>query len=340
MPQMLFDTRPFERRRPMKQRMYCALIVMLTGGFFCHAAQGASVIELKAVSYTAKDNRMNLLAHEWIKRINEGVKADVTVKYLGGPEIIPSPQQIEAVRNNVVQIGLIPIILYKSLLEEGNAFALSRYNPMEMRKSGFYDFLVKQHEKIGLRYLGPHHYDRFYLWIKKPIKNPDDLKGLKMRSNITYDRFMRALGVTPVTIQPSEVYTALERGVVDGIGFPLVGARDFGWTQVVKFIIDHPFYTVDNAILMNLNAWNKLPKSAQDRIEEITVKYEPEMVAACERLRQEEWGALAKEGVKRITFSPEEAERYVSTAYRARWEDVAEKVPKDLLPKLKQMTGN
>jgi TRAP-type transport system periplasmic protein len=323
----------------MKRLMYYGLIVMWTGVFLCHAL-GAGAVELKLVSYTAMDNPMNLLANEWIKRMNEGLKGEVNVKVLGGPEVIPSMQQFEAVTNNVVQIALMPMILYKSSLEEGNAYGLSRYNPMELRKSGFHDFLVKQHEKLGLRYVAPHHYDRFHLWLKKPVDKPDDLKGLKMRSNITYDRFMAALGVAPVTIQPSEVYTALERGVVDGFGFPLVGARDFGWTQVVKYIIEHPFYLVDNSILMNLNAWNNLPKPVQDRIEEITVKYEPEMVATCERLRQEEWIALAKVGVKKIAFSPEEAEKYVSMAYKARWEQVAEKVPKDLLPKLKQMTGN
>ncbi len=325
----------------MKKSAYSILLICAVVGLHVlTTAARAAEIELKAVSYTPKDNRQNLLAHEWIKRINEGLKGEVTIKYLGGPEIIPSPQQIEAVRNNVVQVGVIPIALYRSFLEEVNAFALSRYNPMEMRKSGFYDFLVKSHEKIGLRYIGPVHYGHFYLWLRKPIQKLDDFKGLKMRSNVTYDRFMKNLGVTPVMVQPSEVYTALERGVVDGFGFPLIGARDFGWTQPIKNIVDHPFYLVDLVILINLNTWNKLSTAARDKISEITIKYEPDMVAACDRLHQEEWKALDKEGVKRITFSKPEADKYVSMAYQARWEELSEKVPKDVVAQLKKMTGN
>jgi TRAP-type C4-dicarboxylate transport system substrate-binding protein len=325
----------------MKKSMYFILLVGIFVGLqILSPAARAAEIELKAVSYLPRDNRQNLLGVEWIRRINEGLKGEVTVKYLGGPEIIPSPQQIEAVRNNVVQIGLIPIALYRSFLEEANAFALSRYNPMEMRKSGFYDFLVKSHEKIGLRYIGPFHYGHFYLWLKKPIQNLDGFKGLKMRSNVTYDRFMKNLGVTPVTVQPSEVYTALERGIVDGFGFPLIGARDLGWTQAVKNIVDHPFYLVDLVILVNLDTWNKLPKSTRDKILEIQVKYEPYMVAACDRLHQDEWKALDKEGVKKITFSKAEADKYVSMAYQARWDELSEKVPKDVVAQLKKMTGN
>lgn len=324
----------------MRRHIFPSLALLMVALFCCSALYAAGPIELKAVSYTAKDNRQNLLAHEWVKRINEGLKGEASVKYLGGPEIIPSPQQIEAVKNNVVQIGFIPIALYRSFLEDVNAYALSRYNPMEMRKSGFYDFLVKEHERIGLRYVGPYHYGRFYLWLRKPIQKIDDFKGLKMRSNVTYDRFMKNMGVTPVMVQPSEVYTALERGIVDGFGFPLIGVRDMGWTQPVKYVVEHSFYLVDLVILFNLDTWNKLPKATRDKIDEITVKYEPAMVAECDKLHQDEWVALQKEGVKKITFSKAEADKYVSMAYQARWDELSEKVPKELIPQLKKMTGN
>jgi TRAP-type transport system periplasmic protein len=334
------NTKYHKKEGVMRRSMWALLILVLVAVFCCPALHAAGPVELKAVSYQGKDNRQNLLAHEWVKRVNEGLKGQVQVKYLGGPEVVPSREQFEATKNNVVQIGFIPIALYRAFLEEANAYALSQYNPMEMRKSGFYDFLVQSHEKVGLRYLGPFHYGKFYLWTNKPVTKLDDFKGMKLRSNVTYDRFMKYLGSSPVTVQPGEVFTALERGVVDGYGFPLIGARDNGWTQITKNVIDHPFYLVDLAILVNLNTWNKLPKQVRDKIEEITVKYEPDMVAACDKLHQEEWVQLANQGVKKITFTPDEAKKYTGMAYQARWEELGEKVPADVVQKLKKMTGN
>jgi TRAP-type transport system periplasmic protein len=334
------STHPKIRRKAMRKKVYMLTLGLLLGCFVFSTVAPAAELELKAVSYQAKDNRQNLFAYEWVKRVNEGLKGQVAIKYIGGPEVIPSPEQIEAVKNNVIQISFFPIAAYRAFLEEANAYQVARITPMEMRKTGFYDFLVKAHEKINVRYMGPFHYGEFYLWLNKPVQKMDELKGLKLRTNVTYDRFMKNLGITPVTIQPAELYTALERKMVEGFGFPLIGARDSGWTQITKNVIDHPFYLVDLVTLVNLSTWNNLPKAVRDKIDSITLAFEPYMVAQCGKLQEDEWGILAKQGVKKIKFSPDEAQKYVSMAYQARWDELSEKVPADVVARLKKMTGN
>ena len=71
---------------------------------------------------------------------------------------------------------------------------------------------------------------QFYLYLtKKPTLRPDgviDIKGWKIRTTGAYRPLVEALGATPVQItNAGEVYTALERGVVDGFGWPTVGPR-------------------------------------------------------------------------------------------------------------------
>jgi TRAP-type C4-dicarboxylate transport system substrate-binding protein len=167
----------------------------------------------------------------------------------------------------------------------------------------------------------------------------EDLKGLKMRAAGAYDRFMRKMGMIPVTVMVTDVYTALERGTVDGFGWPLIGALDLGWTDTCKYVVDHPFNVKSNgAITMNLDAWNRLPGSLKKRLIEITAKFEPDMVKHFIDAEKKEWEKLKKIGVKAIHFAPEEGKKYLEIIDSTNWEIMEEKVP-ELVPELKKVCG-
>ncbi|KAF0117338.1 MAG: extracellular substrate-binding protein, partial [bacterium] len=56
-----------------------------------------------------------------------------------------------------------------------------------------------------------------YLWTKKPIRKPDDLKGLRIRvAGRVEAAVVKALGAAPTTTSSAELYEALQRGTVDG----------------------------------------------------------------------------------------------------------------------------
>jgi len=297
--------------------------------------------ELKAVVFLPTNHPYVVMVHEWVKRINDACKGELKINLAGGPEVIPGLEQIEALRKGVIQVTFNVTAYYQSRMPEGGAFTLSKLTPWEQRTpGGFYDFFVKAHkEKVNAMYLGQWLYGTFYLWVKDPVKTPDDLKGRKLRTTALYDRFMKEIGAVPVTINVPEVYTALKRGTVDGAGWPLIGARTFGWTEVIKYIIDHPFYGMNSTILMNLDAWNSLTPSLQSKIKEVTAWFEPYMAGYFDSNAQAEWKELDKVGVKRVQFSPADAKRYLDAAYGVEWKVLEKKVP-ELVPTLKRITGN
>jgi len=329
----------------MKKSIYFFLTVFVLVGLFSgiSIANAANPVVLKTVIFVPKSHPlMTPTTFEWLKMLNEGLKGKAEFKFVGGPEAIPSREQMEAVRNNVVQVTLLPTAYYKTLLPSAASLCAVQFkNAMEMRKSPYHDFLIKEHKKIGVRYIGPGLWGGFNMWVVKPVKDIGDLKGIKMRTMSLYDRFQKALGIIPVTIPTPEVYTALERGVVGGVCFPQVGPRDLGWTKKMKYIIAHQFYSNDITMTMNLATWNKLPKDVQDKIEEITAKqYEPYMAAYAEAVEKKEWVELEKAGVEKVIFPPSQAKKFIDTAYRLKWEEIGEKVSADLLKRLKKMTGN
>jgi TRAP-type C4-dicarboxylate transport system substrate-binding protein len=179
----------------------------------------------------------------------------------------------------------------------------------------------------------------FYLWTKKEPKTLADLRGLKMRSGVLYDRLMREFGMVPVTINAPEVYTALQSGIVDGFGWPVTGPLKRGWLDNVKFAVDLPFYPASNVvILMNLDKWKALPAATQETLTKLTADFEPRVVKHFDDEQDNEWKAIGDK-VKKVKFSEAENKRYLDTAYDVEWKALQERAP-DLVAKLRSLTGN
>ncbi len=316
------------------------LVLVVVMGLLSVGSASCGEVTLKAVCFIPKNHPLVSQTLVWVDAINKELKGKLKINYVGGPEVIPGMQQVEALGKGVIDITFNPTAYYQNILPEGSALTLSKLTPTEERKpGGFYDLMVKQHKRINARYLGRWLWSPFYLWSKKEVKSLDDLKGVKMRTSALYDRFMKAIGIVPVTIKSSETYTALERGTVDGFGWPLLGPRARGWTKVVNNIFDHPFYNQNCTILMNLDKWNKLPPDVRKAVEKITAQFEPKMMAHFQAAIKGEWKKLDEAGIHRVKFSGSDAEKYLNTAYAVEWEHLAKKVP-DLVAELKKTTGN
>jgi len=327
----------------MKRFNFYSLIVMvaLTLCLVMNSSAMAKSQNLKAVSFLPKDHPLCKMIHVWVDRVNAECGDAIKIDWLGGGEVIPGFDQAESLQNNIVQIIFNPTAYYAPLAPELNAFTLSKLSIAEERKpGGLYEYMDERHKKIGMKYIGTWLHDPFYLRVNKPVKTIEDLKGVKMRTSALYDRFMKKLGMIPVTVKFGDTFTSLERNLVQGFGFATLGPRDWGWLKNCKYIIDIPFYTRQNTlILMNLDVWNGLEKSVQDKIMDITIKFEPEMVAHFETQIKEEWKKYDEIGIKRIKFTPAENKKYYEAAYEAEWEDLTKKVPA-LVPDLKRLTGN
>ena len=326
----------------MKKIFHCTLIVLVVLGFglFKISQVESQPVEIKAASFLPKDHRLCAMIPAWIEKVNTELKDAIKVTWLGGPEVMPPFEQPEALRKGIFQAGFLAAAYYGGMLPEADAISLSKYDyKKEREKGGVFDYFIERHKKINIMLMGTWLHDPFYLYVKKPVKGLEDLKGLKMRTAAKYDKMMVKLGMIPVTVQFGETYTALQRGVVEGFGWPTIGPRDWGWFEYAKNVIDIPFYSRQNTfILLNLDTWNKLSKAVQDKLVDITVKFEPEMKAYFEKEIEKEKKEMEKIGVKRVKFSAEETKKYVDAANDSFWEDLDKKVP-DQVKILKKLMG-
>ncbi|MDQ8022797.1 MAG: TRAP transporter substrate-binding protein [Moraxellaceae bacterium] len=103
-------------------------------------------------------------------------------------------------------------------------------------------------------------------YCNKPIKTLDDLKGLKVRSfTPSMAALIQSLGATPVTLQFSEVYPALQRGVADcGVTSPTSGNAG-KWPEVTSYFLPLSVSGSVQGHFMNLDYWNKMSPAMQQK---------------------------------------------------------------------------
>ena len=264
-----------------------------------------------------------------------------TIQYLGGPEVTPANQQADAVRRNVIQMSLVPASYYAGLVPLGSMLELSQLLPAEERASGAWAYLNELHNKAGLFYLerptavSPVGY--FTMILKQPITSPKELANKKIgATSNNVQPFLNALGGAAPLIPAPDVYTAVERGVVDGFSYPITNSADTQLQTLVKAAIDHPYFNAGAAFICNLDEWNKLPKEmqtllntiAQETVVEYMQAYSEEVITARKK--------FTDAGVKFIKFTDEDAAYWYKTCYDACWAEMYKQYP-EVAPKFREL---
>lgn len=264
------------------------------------------------------------------KMVNERLKGRVLVSYLGGNEVVPTFEQFEALRNGVVDVALVAASYYTGQVPEASALLYAEISPTVLRKNGYYDLMRDVHLKKGnvvyLSNVSGGVGKAFRMFTNVKLTKPD-FSGLKIRVTPVYVELVKALGGTPINMAPPEVYTALERGVVNGYGWSYGGITDFGWHEVTKYVIDHPFYAANISISFNADAWNKLPEDVRKTLEEIGVELEGKAEKWMDSYIAKEDALLKGLGLQFIDFGPDEGKRFVRTAYEEGWKAYTAKHP-------------
>lgn len=255
------------------------------------------------------------------KYLSEKYPGELKIQYLGGPEVIPSRDQAEAIRMGTVDMMFGTAAYYAGIAPAANAAKLSRLNSAEEKAVGADAIFDKVHrEKLNAAYLGSLGSEvRFQLYTVRPVKNLEEIKGLRIRTSAMYIDFIKALEGIPIGIKPGDVYQALERGVVDGFMWPLYSIRPWGWQEVAKYVVGPPFYKVSHPILANAEKWDALPEHLRAAVLKVLAEQAAIVDANSAENMQKEPGILEQAGMKVIRFSPEEEKKYLDMAYSEGW---------------------
>lgn len=300
-------------------------------------------LKLNWVSFLPKTQpETGLLQKDFVDKVNERAKGELVISFRGGPETFAALDIPKAVQRGVVDIGMVFVGAVEPIVPGVAADMLTQITLDEERKpGGAYDYVLGMYKKAGLYYFGrsSHMNGFFYTWLrKKKVQKREDFTGLIIGGTTAAQPAALAWGCTYSSIQLTDSYTAMERGVVDAItAMPPTSWKDFGNYEVTKYVIDHPIYTSTPRVFMNLNTFNNLPRHLQDLLVKTFIESEKEMVGAVIRLNRDAMNWMVeKKYIEPIKLPPEEAKWYIDSAYKGAWDFQQRRFP-EITPKLKQL---
>lgn len=265
---------------------------------------GAAEVKLKAAAFLPVKAIYVQQFARFTDEVNKRCAGSVSISTVG-PEAIKSLEQWNALKNGVVDMHYGPPNYYVGALPEGDVISIARNESAEQRKNGAWKLINGVHnQKLNAWYL-THLMNgvRFHIYTNKPAQGAS-FDGLRLRSTPIYDTFFKSLGALPVRMAPPEVYTGLERGTVDGYGWPLWGIADFGWHKYTRYRYGPGFISAAVAILVNLDKWKGLEEKQRACLTDVAMWAEsqwPKWRAAEDGAQQ---AVQDKAGIKYVDLGP------------------------------------
>ena len=296
----------------------------------------AQEITLKAVNAFQEGTYFARNFERFVKKVNDEGKGIVQINYIGGPKAIPTFEQGNALRSGVVDLSNNTTSFTAGIVPEGLVFNYTNKTMAEMRKDGSLAYLNQIFMDKGLYYFARTGEGiQYYIYSNKKIETAD-LTGLKLRIAPIYRDFFQKLGASVVQIAPGEVYTALERGVVDGYGWPLLGIFDLGWHEKTKFRLEPGFYAIELGVMFSANTWKKLTTAQREFLEKQGAWLESLNVDMAAKDAPAEIKRQQEAGIQVVKLPPEQARILVKTANDAAWDAIVKASPQHG-PKLREM---
>ncbi|MCW5774033.1 MAG: TRAP transporter substrate-binding protein DctP, partial [Rhodospirillaceae bacterium] len=247
----------------------------------------------------------------------------VKITVRGGNESIPMFNQPNAVRDGIVDMVCTPGAFYSQAIPENDAIATSNMSPAEVRKNGGMAMIDKLHARyMKMKYLGwTDSGVGFYMYMVNPPKfradGLPDFSGVKLRDNPIYSAFFKALGASAHNLPATEVYSALEKNVVEAAAWTALGLMQLKWDKFVKHRVGPEFFQTDMGVLVNLKKWNSLSPKARALMTKVMIEWENSSRAARQSEVAAEQAMLKKNGMTFHDLSPAGTKKWLTLAQDA-----------------------
>jgi len=299
------------------QQLVLAGAVALVGP----SASAAQEVVLRAISYAPPSAYEESIAvfGQYVDKVNAAADGRMRIDWVGGPEVIGVRDQMGALRDGVVDM-VVTFTAHESLVPEVGTVGLSRITPAEERANGYFDIIDAAHAKHGVRAIGRVSTNSgFFIFSQEKIGSVAEFQGKRIRSHAGYDAFFNALGAVPIHMQISEIYPALERGLVDAAPYPLF-VHSLGIHEVAKYAINHAFWPSHTTwTYINAAKYDTLPDDLKKVLTDVQLEMEGEMLGIVQTMQTEEKAKLQASGMEFVTFSEADLAEFRRLADEARW---------------------
>ena len=254
--------------------------VALVASAIAMSSTAMSATTLKLAHAAPESDLQQDLSLFFKKEVEARTNGDIKVNIYPQGQLGSDKQMIDGSRAGIVDFAMVGLNNYNGLLPESAAFTLPFMFPNRETAYKVLDGepgkeVLTSLEAFGLKGLGyPENGYRNMTNNEKPIRVPGDVKGLQMRVNGSkaLNDMFNELGANPQQLPVSELYTALETGVVDSQDHPISVTLSFKFNEVQKYLslTQHAYSPL--VLTMNLKKFNKLSDEEQKIITEVAAE--------------------------------------------------------------------
>lgn len=296
-----------------------------------------SVLSLGELSSFAGDNKPILLRYSeisppkgtrpasvkwWKSEVEEKTKGRVKIEMYWSASLLKGKENVQGVGSGVADLGYVapqynPSDLPTWTFVSGFPFATTSLKKVYEAKYQLYDqenALREELKSKNLQLIGIFPYDFYTLWTKpRRINTLEDLKGLKLRvSSDGHAKVLKAAGCASVFMPAGDIYTAVQKGTVNGMTFPLEHTYAYGLHEVVSYGADIHLLGITALLAMNLSAYQKLPREIQKIMSEAGRQMTFHLLRGIEKNRAETIKKVEQSGVEMYALPKLELKKWAN----------------------------
>ena len=329
----------------MKKKILFALVVGMV--IAVASAAMADPIIIKFSHVVAVDTPKGQAAEYFKKLAEERTKGAVKVEIYPNSQLYKDKEEMEA-----LQLGSVQML----------APSLAKFGPLGVKQFEVFDlpFIFDDYEQLHKVTLGPvgqkllkslepkgilglAYWDNGFkvMSANKALRTPEDCKGLKMRiqSSKILEAQMRALKAIPQVMAFSEVYQALQTGVVDGTENPPSNLYTQKMHEVQKYATLTYHGYLGYAVIVNKKFWEALPTDIRTQLESAMSDATNFANEIAKKKNDEDMAAVKASGkTEVIALTPQERMRWKDALIKVH-DEMADRIGADLIQEVYQATG-
>ena len=205
----------------------------------------------------------------WANLVTERTNGAVKFEWYPSMQLIKGPEMLAGVGSGVADLGVVvpayeagrvPLRTFHSLpfAFETPEQVIEVYNSAD-------DILAPELDEFNVisMYGTPAQFTILYT-TDTPVMTVEDLKGLRIRTaGGLQEGIFLAADAVPQTMSSTEVYTSMQRGMLDGVASLPTSVEAHDWSEFVKYMIFTNHSMVTGSTIMNMDTWNSLSPECQ-----------------------------------------------------------------------------
>lgn len=276
----------------------------------------AAAMSFASVSASAKDTLKFLYPWSKVQEANWKIVQAVAedIKKLSGGEmdvkifnrtVVPPFKQLQPISAGAFDLHYTSTGYHSGVTSIGQLGDTLKKDPKLRRGSGAFDLVDKHYQRTqNIKVLGWAGTPGFQILLKEPIGPDGGLKGRKIRGNPAYLPLITALGGTMVTLTAPQIYTSLQKNLIDGTAWVQHSQMQRKFYEVVKYMARPTFGTSTQVLVMNLTRFNKLSKKMKDVMIQAGKDFEVSADSIVSSYVGDDLKGMESKGVKITKYGP------------------------------------